>query len=514
MRSFAGRDRLRLDLLADFLETVSFLGFMPLSITGPADLPGSVGKPIAVPLRRQWQWFSFPLESFGVEMIRNLLALAEISLVALMLIATPTILYGQDRPSTDALSNPGIKTAQDEDTVVKPAEVPADGRSQDSPQAVSLEDLPPEFVKAMNAAAEKFDKLSTELSQTLVQMRTTHTLYMNDEDRTPQAADAYRAQRNAARRLMNETFDAALDLIRYRGDKEAATYLVTLIEHRFGRDIYVESTVEAGARLIDEGVRLRYVFLATGRSAISVGNFEVAKKIYDAIEYDELEDVDKTLMSRVELIEEQWKKEQELIEKEKEENRLPRVKLVTTRGEILVELYIDQAPSTVANFIQLVEDGYYDGLDFYQVVDHLLALTGDDSGDGSGSTGKFLKDEHGREDARAPLCGSLVMAKIPLGDAGKFVPNTASAQFAILYLPIPSVTEEQTVFGRVIEGMDVVGSLRRVDPNKKKKKGEVLMPPDRILSAEVVRRPEELPEIIYVDPTKNPPLPPLQPASQ
>jgi peptidylprolyl isomerase len=181
------------------------------------------------------------------------------------------------------------------------------------------------------------------------------------------------------------------------------------------------------------------------------------------------------------------------------QSELPRVRLRTTRGDITVELFLKEAPSTVSHFLKLVEQDFYDGLDFYQVLDHLLALTGDPLGDGSGNSGEYLADEHDRPDARHPLRGSLVMAKIPDGP-NSYIPNSASSQFCILFLPIPRITEQQTVFGRVIEGMDVACSFRRVDPNEEKQEGMPSLPPDRILSADVIRRPESLPEPVYVEP--------------
>jgi peptidylprolyl isomerase len=155
----------------------------------------------------------------------------------------------------------------------------------------------------------------------------------------------------------------------------------------------------------------------------------------------------------------------------------------------------------VSHFIRLVEDGFYNGLDFFQVIDHLLALTGDPGGTGTGNCGQFLRDEHGRPGARKGLRGSLVMAKIPMpDDSGNFIPNSASSQFAILLLPILTASEQQTIFGTVIEGMDVVSRLRRVDPHKEKKKGAIVYPPDSIIEAKVIRRPEILPEPEYVRP--------------
>jgi peptidylprolyl isomerase len=91
------------------------------------------------------------------------------------------------------------------------------------------------------------------------------------------------------------------------------------------------------------------------------------------------------------------------------------------------------------------------------------------------------------------------MAKLPDGDNGTFVPDTASSQFAILFLPIAIAVKQQTVFGRVIEGMDAVGRLQRIDPSKEKGKGEIVIPADRILRATVIRKPDELPKPQYLN---------------
>ncbi|MEM6468910.1 MAG: peptidylprolyl isomerase, partial [Planctomycetota bacterium] len=211
---------------------------------------------------------------------------------------------------------------------------------------------------------------------------------------------------------------------------------------------------------------------------------------------EEIEDIDKALMGQFNQIEKQYEIEQELISKDPED--LPRVRFTTTRGDFVVELFINEAPSTAAHFIDLVESGFYDGCDFFQVIEGLLALTGDPLGDGSSTPDRFIMDEHDRSVIRMPLAGSLIMAKMPIPGTPEFVANSAGTQFAILYRPVPNVIDQQTVFGRVVEGRSVVGAFRRVDPNKEKKKGEIQLPPDRIIEAEVINRPEELPEVIYV----------------
>ncbi len=344
----------------------------------------------------------------------------------------------------------------------------------------------------------KFKEAREKLEQAIWEQRVIFIHYSNHEERTPEAKKSFLDQRQVVRKLLDETYDAALDVCRIGTDEEAATFLVTIIQHRLERDMYDESTMEGAARMIDGGLRFTYLFQAAARSAIVAGDFDMAKKLLDAIDEEQKEEIDRALSFHLETYREQFESEKIEREKEAKEDRLPRVLLKTSQGDVLVELFIDNAPSTVSHFISLVEDGFYDGLDFYQVIDHLLALTGDPTGAGSGNCGKYLLDEHQNGNAREGFRGSLVMAKLPIGDSGKFVPNSASSQFAILLLPVTTVSEEQTVFGRVIEGMDAISRLRRVDPSKKKEKGAIVQPPDMIIEATVVRRPETLPEPEYL----------------
>jgi peptidylprolyl isomerase len=265
------------------------------------------------------------------------------------------------------------------------------------------------------------------------------------------------------------------------------------------QDVYDIETLEGAAKLLDFGVRLRYVAQAAARSAMVVGDFDLAERIYDKLKEEELEDKDKALIGQMDEIKKQWDIEQKLLAGDGED--LPRVRFHTTRGDFVAELYINEAPSTVSHFIGLVESGFFDGLDFFQVVDGLLAMTGDPLGDGSSRPERYLADEHGRETVRMALRGSLVMAKLPVTNSREFIPNSAGTQFAILYMPFPMISEQQTVFGRVVEGMDIISAFRRVDPNKEKEKNAIVLPPDRIIECEMINRPAELPEVIYANPT-------------
>ncbi len=171
----------------------------------------------------------------------------------------------------------------------------------------------------------------------------------------------------------------------------------------------------------------------------------------------------------------EWKKEQEIRAAEASSD-LPRVKLETTEGDIVIELFEDQAPNAVANFISLIEKGYYDGLTFHRVLPQFMAQGGCPDGTGAGGPGYEIDCECYRSDYRRHFSGTLSMAH-----AGK---NTGGSQFFLTFLATPHLNGKHTAFGRVIEGMDALASLKRVDPNRR----NAAMEPSKILKASVVRK--------------------------
>ncbi|HEX4414899.1 MAG TPA: peptidylprolyl isomerase [Lacipirellulaceae bacterium] len=176
-----------------------------------------------------------------------------------------------------------------------------------------------------------------------------------------------------------------------------------------------------------------------------------------------------------------WKKEAEIRAAEAKADDLPRVKLTTTKGEIVVELFENEAPQTVANFLTLVKQGWYDGSPFHRVLPYFMAQGGAKTDDGMGSPGYTIHDETNRPDFRRHFRGTLSMAKTALPDSG-------SSQFFLTFVPTAHLNGKHTAFGRVIEGMEVLGDLQRrstmheTDPPKA----------DKIIKAEVLReRPHE-----------------------
>ena len=130
----------------------------------------------------------------------------------------------------------------------------------------------------------------------------------------------------------------------------------------------------------------------------------------------------------------------------------------TPRGTITLELYEDKTPRTVRNFVTLAESGFYDGLTFHRVIDDFMIQGGCPEGTGAGGPGYEFSDEF-HPDLKHNGPGVLSMA-----NAG---PNTNGSQFFITHVATPWLDNAHTVFGRVIEGQDVVDAIREDDVMEK-----------------------------------------------
>ena len=144
--------------------------------------------------------------------------------------------------------------------------------------------------------------------------------------------------------------------------------------------------------------------------------------------------------------------------------------LHTNHGAIDIELYPNDAPKTVENFVKLAGDGFYDGVIFHRVIPDFMIQGGDPTGTGTGGPGYTFEDE--ANDKRVER-GALAMA-----NAG---PNTNGSQFFIVTADAaPWLDGKHTVFGRVTDGMDVVDAISAVDRD----------PGDKPVDAVVIERVE------------------------
>ncbi len=123
-------------------------------------------------------------------------------------------------------------------------------------------------------------------------------------------------------------------------------------------------------------------------------------------------------------------------------------------GEFTIELFAQDAPITVDNFVKLARDGFYDGVTFHRVIPGFMAQGGDPSGTGSGGPGYSIPDEISDRKHDGP--GVLSMA-----NSG---PNTGGSQFFITFGATPHLDGMHTVFGKVSEGMDLVLAIPERDP--------------------------------------------------
>ncbi len=133
---------------------------------------------------------------------------------------------------------------------------------------------------------------------------------------------------------------------------------------------------------------------------------------------------------------------------------LTKATIETAKGKIVIELFENEAPKTVENFTYLIEKGFYDGLSFHRVIKGFVAQGGCPDGTGAGGPGYTIPCETEGNPHKHER-GSLSMAHRG--------PNTGGSQFFIVYEPQPHLDGLHTVFGKVIEGLDVVDDIRQGD---------------------------------------------------
>ncbi len=136
--------------------------------------------------------------------------------------------------------------------------------------------------------------------------------------------------------------------------------------------------------------------------------------------------------------------------------------LKTEKGDIKVKIYASKTPVTAANFLNLALRDYYDGVTFHRVEEDFIIQSGDPSGTGRGGPGYFIANEIA-EGLKHDRAGILSMAR-------KLEPDTNGSQFFVTLGPTPHLDGAYSIFGEVLEGMDVVESIE---------------PGDRILDVEV-----------------------------
>ena len=191
---------------------------------------------------------------------------------------------------------------------------------------------------------------------------------------------------------------------------------------------------------------------------------------------------EKLLANNVAVMNQLYEKELKIREAEAVADDLPRVKFTTTKGEFVVELFENEAPQTVANFVHLVEAGHYDGMFFHLVIGEIAAETGVVAEkDGVRQLDYTIHDEYEKPNARLNFSGSVTL--------NSDSPNSGASRFFVSLASLPNFNNKQTVFGRVFSGMDTVYSLNHTYKIQDKQQIQIEgVKPDKVISAEVIRK--------------------------
>lgn len=328
------------------------------------------------------------------------------------------------------------------------------------------------------AAGDDFDKMMAEWKVIITDLRRIQQAYrLAPEKDLPKLRKEYNEVLATGMELLPKIEDAAIKRLKASpDDKDAKLFLSKVLSDAVEKDDYPRA-YRLVHLLLDNGFDENELLADQVVAAFGTDHFEESEAAFKKLKEKMLpidERVGQSAFMASEL-KEKWAREEELRKKEAEANNLPRVKLTTTQGDMVIELYENEAPDTVGNFVSLVEKKFYDGLPFHRVLPHFMAQGGDPQGDGSGGPGYNIFCECYEDDARHHFAGTLSMAH-----AGK---NTGGSQFFLTFQATPHLDGKHTVFGRVIEGQDVLSKITRREPG-----GLTAPAADRILKAEVIRK--------------------------
>ncbi|MDA7979658.1 MAG: peptidylprolyl isomerase [Pirellulales bacterium] len=339
-------------------------------------------------------------------------------------------------------------------------------------------------------AAQEFDALFAQWRTKLDAMRKLQVDYKQSRPEDRPAMEQQFDQLLGEAKEMSVQLQALIEAA-YREnpeDQEKAKFLESLAFLLFKEDKFEES-LRLWNVLLDRSTDRRGQHLDyAGQCQYLLNDYSTAQKT--------LEDAEKELAGRrplsaeaqsmranLDLDRQAW--EAELAAQKADEKpsgdalELPRVQLETSTGMVVIELFENEAPNTVANFITLVRKGFYDGLEFYRVVEGESALVGDPTNSGNGGAGYEIPFEASEEPYRKHFRGSVSMARQAISK------ETASSQFFITFRRdnARQLDGEYTVFGRVVEGMDTVTKFAR--PDARSEDGTI-SEPDRIIKATVL----------------------------
>lgn len=332
---------------------------------------------------------------------------------------------------------------------------------------------------ATGTAKAEFEEVFEVWKSNLQELRDLYEKYgVEDDDKLDPIREQFKAKFAETDALVPKLRETALAAYQESPNRDRALTrtLISMARVAVEKDQYSIAKPIADA-LMENGCDEKGLFDIAGTISFATDDFVNAEKyLKEADELGVLR-LGKDYLGSVSEMKELWEAEKKIREAEAAADDLPRVKLTTNKGDIVLELYENEAPDTVGNFISLVKKGYYTGLTFHRVLPGFMAQGGDPKGDGTGGPGYNIYCECYDDNYRRHFSGTLSMAKSPARDTG-------GSQFFLTFVATPHLNGKHTAFGRVIEGMDVLQSLQRIDPEDP---ASADIEPDKIETAEVLR---------------------------
>lgn len=398
-------------------------------------------------------------------------------------LSAPTVGAQESKPEAKPEAPADPKPAEGKPAEAKPADAkPADAKPEAKP-ADSKPEAPADAKPSpeAEAATKAFEAKMADWKTLLKDLR---ALKIKFQTAKPDETDEIRKQFDAllvkGEQMLPElrTAAKAAYLAAPNVDLQLARFLAKMLADDIERDDF-EAADELARALVENNCEILEVYDAAGVAAFVKNDYDAAEKYFQiASDAGVLKSkLGVEFKGLVKSYREIWAAEQKLREAEAAKDDLPRVKISTTKGDIVVELFENEAPETVGNFVSLVENKFYDGLSFHRVLPGFMAQGGCPIGDGTGDPGYKIYCECYKDDHRKHFRGSLSMAKGASKDSG-------GSQFFLTFIPTVHLNGKHTVFGRVVEGLDVLAKIQRIDPQGPRKSADV----DKIVKAEVLRK--------------------------
>ena len=368
-----------------------------------------------------------------------------------LLLTVPRLAWSADEPAT----KPSPAKATDEAPAAKPAAAPGPKQA--------------EFARVMG----EWKDLLTKLENLRIQYRTA------DEKKRTEMQQQWKLLMGQATTLQEQLITTAQNAYREapNANAQVTELLVALLNDWVQHDDY-EKAFPIGKLLMDNKCPEKAVAGLAGMAAYCVQECDLAEAwLTEAQKTSPLPPEVQAMLAGVAYTKEAWAKEQKIRQAEAKADDLPRVLLKTSEGDIELELFENEAPNSVANFIALVDKGYYNGLTFHRVLKGFMAQGGCPKGDGTGDPGYKIPAEFTSPKHRNHFRGSLAMARSQ-------DPDSAGSQFYLMFAPNRSLDGNYTVFGRVVKGSDVLAKIRRIDPQDTRSTAD----PDKIVEAKVLRK--------------------------